>query len=157
MQSRRKSSLSGSLFIGEVLFGLLGLRLKDNAMSFFFFGVPWPWRRYMGRSWSRGQSLVAIRLGNSVIHAMWQSNRRIVTTYIFIAFGAANVICQFLQQYGEFQSGESMLWEKLGIWNRRHQFMVDLREGGKGPYTHPSLFFVPGLVNMGYQGAARLL
>ncbi|KAI4900659.1 hypothetical protein NFI96_009741 [Prochilodus magdalenae] len=142
-------------FIREVLFGALGLKPEDlicaqrnNAQRFY--DVTMASEAIYGRVLEQGSGLVDHPLGkNFVMVSMWRNNRRMVTTHVFNPFVSAESVRQLLQKYGEVQPGERCIRDELGVWNGRRQFLVDLREDGKGGLTHPPAYFSLG-GNKGY-------
>ncbi|KAI4900111.1 hypothetical protein NFI96_030423, partial [Prochilodus magdalenae] len=142
-------------FIREVLFSALGLGPEDlicaqrnNAQRFF--DVTMASEAIYGRVLEQGSGLVDHPLGkNFAMVSMWRNNRRMVTTHVFNPFVSAESVRQLLQKYGEVQPGERCIRDELGVWNGRRQFLVDLREDGKGGLTHPPAYFSLG-GNKGY-------
>ncbi|KAL6476331.1 hypothetical protein MHYP_G00148300 [Metynnis hypsauchen] len=132
-------------FIREVLFGALGLGTQDlicaqrnNAARFF--DVSMSSEDVYRRVLERGVDVRDHPLGRRFeLHPLGQNGRWMVTT--FNPFMTAEVIRTFLRRYREVQPGENMVWDELGIWNGRRQFMVEFREDGKGGLTHPPAYF----------------
>ncbi|KAL7852818.1 hypothetical protein SRHO_G00186030 [Serrasalmus rhombeus] len=136
-------------FIREVVFGALGLSLQDlvcaqrnNALRFF--DVTMASEEAYGQVLGRGVDLKGHPLGKGfVLYPLGHVGRRMVTIHLFNPFVTADAIRTFLRRYGEVQPGERMVRDELGIWNGRHQFMVDFREDGKGGLDAPPGLFLP--------------
>ncbi|KAK1788598.1 hypothetical protein P4O66_002677 [Electrophorus voltai] len=134
-------------FIREILLGLLQFSVEDlicvqrnGAQRFFDVSVASEelYGQMLEKRTVMGNHPEGVHF---VVEPLWRVKRTIVTIHVFNPYVTTGSIRRFIQQYGEIHSEEKQVRDELGVWNGRRQYLVLLKEDGKGGWIHPPAYF----------------